>query len=342
MLKASSPIIFASLVISGCANLDSIYRTHVFDEREPTSKSALIDSKQREILSRNGTVCPSPQADVMTAYAIELAGKTDLSEQAQAAIAAAAQTSAAYIGVRSRNIQFSRDQIYSLCVDRMNDTVDDGQFNFYKSRLHRYQMAMSAIEQLTDPSTVQPVILSSKGESESTLASKAEKSELKKIEQEQQKIEKNGGPKADGQNLTEDEKKKIEDLKKQAQELSEKIKAAEMVEVTGQSGGTPSTVSGTNRNQLNAETVKAVTKIALATLLTDDTGLYCMERFINIENNLLDRRENLLKARPGDYRDVVIDEAQLAEIKFCENVIYRQQGSLMKLHPELLKWVTED
>lgn len=316
------------LSLGGCANWDSIYRTHTFDLSQSVAKSAFIDSKQREIIAANYTVCPSPQADVMSAYAVELAGKADLPDSVKAELAAAAQSSAAYIGVRSRNIQFSRDQIYSLCIDRMNDVVDDGQYSFYKSRLHRYQVAMSAIEQLTDPAIAPLVTLGSSGSAGTSAVLQGYQAELDKLQQDKQKIEKSGGPKSDGQNLTAEEATKLKGINKDIVDLQVKIRTSSSQAVSGQSSGVAPVVSGRQGNPTN-ETVQAVTKIVVSTLLTDDSALLCVERLVNIEN-----QANKLSGRG-------LNAAENAEVEYCRKVLSGQGQPLMKLDPKILDWVVK-
>lgn len=332
IIKPNTVLLLFGMTMSGCANMDSIYRTHTFDLHRPVSESAFIDAKQREIIAGNFTVCPSPQGDIMMTYAAELAGKADISDKAKAELAMAAQSSAAYVGVRSRNIQFSRDQIYSLCIDRMNDAVDDGQYNFYKSRLHRYQMAMAAIEQLTDPATWQPVILSSQGAATLSGQTANDEDTLAALEKDKSKRVKTGGPNADGQNLTDEESKKIKDLDEQIKKLKETISASTSVAASSHSAGiiAPSTI---RQGSLSKATVEAVTKIVISTLLTDDSNLMCMERLINIENQINEAREQNGGRNPNP--------AEMAEIKYCTTVLEGRGTPLMKLSPELTTWITQ-
>lgn len=320
-------------VLHGCANMDAVYRTHTFDLSKNVSESAIIDAKQREILAANYTICPSPQADVMSAFALQMAGRADIPEKVRAEVVMAAQSSAAYIGVRSRNIQFSRDQSYGLCIDRMNDAVDDGQYNFYKSRLNRYQMAMAAIEQLTDPAITPPVILSSTGSAVSYGLTKAEQAKLDSDKLDKHKVEKNGGPKADGENLTDDEKAKIKAFDKSIAELEEKIRTSASLVVGGSSGGTAPSANSKQTGP-SKEVIDAVTKIAISTLLTDDSVLLCIERLINNENQIYDSQ-----SATGYRRD--LNGAEIAQLQYCKGVLAGNSTPLMKLHPDILKWVTE-
>mgnify|MGYP000270982568 CR=1 FL=1 len=324
---------------AGCANWDSIYRTHTFDLDNPVAKSAFVDLKQREIIAGNYTVCPSPLGDVMAAYAAELAGKADIPDKVKTEIAAAAQSSAAYIGIRSRNIQFSRDQLYSLCIDRMNDTVDDAQYNFYKARLHRYAMAMAGVEQLTDPVVAPPVVLGSSGSSNIHGIAQEDQAKLDTLKKEKEDIEKSGGPMKDGQSLTTEEKAQVKELEKNILEIEDKVRNAVSLSVRGQSGGNV----GNNATQQSGPTdkvVDAVKKIVISTLLTDDAPLMCVERLINIENSVAGKH-----VRVGDMSRYPreLNEAELAEVEYCRTVLSGAGNAspLMRLHPDLLKWVTQ-
>ncbi|SDF25696.1 hypothetical protein [Pseudomonas thivervalensis] len=181
------PLIMAALLLSGCnANWNSIYRTHDFQlpqiakERQ---KSVFIDINQRAIISGNDTICAEPSPDAMQAYAAQLAASGALSDRAKAELAAAVQTSAAYIGVRSKNIQLFRDEFYRLCEARMNDTLDDAQYNFFLARLQRYSVALAAVEELNQGAIAPAVYLASSG-SASVAGLAAQRQELTAVQSE--------------------------------------------------------------------------------------------------------------------------------------------------------------
>ena len=156
------------LLLSSCsANWNSIYRKHDFNvgsmSEGSVHESVFVDINQRAILSGNGTVCAEPSPDAMQAYAAELAASGSLNEKARGELAAAVQASAAYVGVRSKNIQLFRDEFFRLCEARMNDTLDDAQYNVLFARLQRYSVALAAIEELNQGGIAPAVILSSNG-----------------------------------------------------------------------------------------------------------------------------------------------------------------------------------
>lgn len=329
------------LSISGCANWNSIYRTHKFaiDDRSLNAESVILDIQQREILVGNGTICPAPSPDALAAYAAQLAAKGEVPSGAKGEVATAVQTSAAYVGVRSRNIQFFRDQLYSFCLDRMNDTLDDAQYNFYKSRLQRYAVALAAVEQLTDSTIAPPVVLGSQGEAAVSGNLDALRAKLDATNKDIEKIEKEGGPKADGKELTADETAKLKELKDNKKTTEASIRNATLLSASGQSSGQIGQTTEF-RNQPSNEVVKAVTKIVVTTLMTDDTPLLCLERLINIENRpiLTDRRSD------GSYTQTrpPIDAAQQVEVDYCKKVLLNASGEsnpIQTLDPKLKDWL---
>ncbi len=333
-----------SLTAACSANWNSIYRTHKFaiDERSKDAESIIVDIQQREVVVGNGTICPAPSPDALAAYAAQLAAKGEVPNGAKGEVAAAVQTSAAYVGVRSRNIQFFRDQLYSFCLDRMNDTLDDAQYNFYKSRLQRYAVALAAVEQLTDSTIAPPVTLGSHGAASVSGNLDALNSELEKFKSEIKTIETSGGPAGDGQNLSAEEKARLKDLEGNKRRTEDHIFKSTLLSASGQSEGQIGQ-SSSSGGQGNAEAIKAVTKIVVSTLMTDDTPLLCMERLINIEN-----RPPIEVINPDGSREQrprPLDAAMSAEVEYCRRVLVSSTGDANPMHrldPELKQWLLSD
>lgn len=334
-----------SMLVTACsANWNSIYRTHKFaiDERSKDAESVIVDIQQREVLVGNGTICPAPSPDALAAYAAQLAAKGEVPSGAKGEIAAAVQTSAAYVGVRSRNIQFFRDQLYSFCLDRMNDTLDDAQYNFYKSRLQRYAVTLAAVEQLTDSAIAPPVVLGSNGGAAVSGNLDTLNARLQTITKEIEEIESSGGPNGDGQQLSDEEKARVKELTNSKKATEKQIYDSTLLSASGQSSGQIGQYSASNV-QGNSDAIKAVTKIVISTLMTDDTPLFCLERLINLENRPYEESNypdgTRLVRRPP------LDEAELVEVEYCKSVLMSSAGGanpMHKLDPELRQWLLSD
>jgi len=344
MVRYAIVTLAISLTAACSANWNSIYRTHKFaiDERSKDAESIIVDIQQREVLVGNGTICPAPSPDALAAYAAQLAAKGEVPNGAKGEIAAAVQTSAAYVGVRSRNIQFFRDQLYSFCLDRMNDTLDDAQYNFYKSRLQRYAVALAAVEQLTDSAIAPPVTLGSHGAASVSGNLDALNADLENIKNEINAVETTGGPAGDGQNLSAEEKAKLKNLKDNKVRTEDLIFNSTLLHASGQSEGHIGQGAAAG-GQRSAEVIKAVTKIVVSTLMTDDTPLLCMERLINLENRPL---QDVIypDGSRGQLRPP-LDQAGLAEVEYCKNVLISSVGDanpMQKLDPELKQWLLSD
>jgi hypothetical protein len=264
------------ILLAGCnANWNSIYRTHDFninrDEEKIPQKSVFIDIHQRAIISGNYTICAEPSPDAMQAYAAELAASGALDEKAKAELAAAVQTTAAYIGVRSKNIQLFRDGYYRLCEARLNDTLDDAQYNFFLSRLQRYSVALAAIEELNRSNITPAVILSTSGEA-SIAGLGAKEKELTEIKKELT-IAKDSAAKTS----SEEDKAKVVELTKKADTLQNEIDSGKRVAVTGKGSGEIASLTSTTSTS-NTDIAKATQEIITAALGYNDLPYMCLER----------------------------------------------------------------
>lgn len=160
----------ASLVmaaLTGCANLNSIYRPLALGE---TASAVAVDVKQRAIYSvprhvtsvngSNGAdirvICAEPSPDSLSAYSAS-GGLTNLLDSAsqagnvkdQAQAAFAAGEAAASIGLRTQSIQLLRDGLFSNCLAYLNAAVDGDQFYELQRRSQNFTLGLLAIEQLT-------------------------------------------------------------------------------------------------------------------------------------------------------------------------------------------------
>jgi len=145
--------LFIGLVLSGCANLNSVYRELNVDN----GTGAIIDIKQRAIFSsqrgegkdRQTMICAEPSPDSLSAYAAEFAAKGSVSGKETAGITSAVQEDASFVGLRTQSIQLLRDSLYRLCEGYMSGALDKQQYDILMRRYQRFMVALLAIEQLT-------------------------------------------------------------------------------------------------------------------------------------------------------------------------------------------------
>lgn len=186
-MKTALAVLVSSLLIGGCANLNSIYRT--FDVSN--GKSPMVDIRQRAILvapnktvteefdnNRNLTakkvreygmfVCAEPSPDAMASLAYELAAKGAIPEKASGELAFALQDSAAFTGIRTQSIQLLRDFGYRLCESHLSGAITSAQYDLLMRRYQKNTVALLAIEQLTGTVKAPPVVLTASGKAEAT------------------------------------------------------------------------------------------------------------------------------------------------------------------------------
>ena len=158
-----SAILLAVMVLTGCASLNSIHRTHDFK-----TGSAIIDAKQRAIIARedlkNGVlVCAEPSPDAMSAYAAELAGKVGVPNKVAAEFVGSFHEGSSFVGLRTQSIQLLRDESYRLCEAHMNGFISKEEYSILLRRQQRITVALLAIEQLTGAIRPPNISINTKG-----------------------------------------------------------------------------------------------------------------------------------------------------------------------------------
>lgn len=158
-----SMILLAVMVLTGCASLNSIHRTHDFKKG-----SAIIDAKQRVIIAREGLekgvlVCAEPSPDAMSAYAAELAGKVGVPDKVAAEFVGSFHEGSSFVGLRTQSIQLLRDESYRLCEANMNGFINKEEYSILLRRQQRITVALLAIEQLTGAIKPQNISINTKG-----------------------------------------------------------------------------------------------------------------------------------------------------------------------------------
>lgn len=313
-------LLVLTLLLSGCsANWNSIYRTHDFQlpqVAQGRQKSVFLDINQRAIISGNDTICAEPSPDAMQAYAAQLAASGTLSDRAKAELAAAVQTSAAYIGVRSKNIQLFRDEFYRLCEARMNDTLDDAQYNFFLARLQRYSVALAAVEELNQGAIAPAVYLASSG-SASVAGLAAQHQELSSIRSElvAAKKEATDSP-------SDAAKAKVTELSEQETKIKKAIDENRNNSVSGETSGK----IGTPINGASQITADATQKIITAVLTTNDLPYMCLERLNQYAKRNMNLNESDSWSQLPDGRIISkggrpLNEADRVIVSYCKSIL---------------------
>lgn len=186
-MKASNFFIvpLIATAVSGCGNWNSVYHTHDFSG----NNSALIDIKQRAILSSGKMTCAEPSPDALAAYAGELAAKADVAGKGGAQLAGAYQEAASFVGQRTQTIQLLRDQMFRLCEARMNNVISEDQYQMLLVRNQKFTVMLMSIEQITGGKSVPVVALTSKSSAELIGDLEADRRSLKEAEDKKKVLE---------------------------------------------------------------------------------------------------------------------------------------------------------
>lgn len=190
----------ASLLMVGCANQNSIYRTFDISKGE----SPMVDIRQRAVLvAPNKTVtekfdkdgkltdkttlekgmfvCAEPSPDAMASLAYELAAKGGVPEKASGELAFAMHDSAAFTGIRTQSIQLLRDFGYRLCESHLSGAITSAQYDLLMRRFQKNTVALLAIEQLAGTVKSPPIALTSGGKAEATKSLVEQRTEREKL-----------------------------------------------------------------------------------------------------------------------------------------------------------------
>lgn len=157
-----------AFAITGCANVNSIYRNLDLTGPGTGPEGVALDIKQRAILTNpraatkpgaqpTHVVCAEPSPDALSAYVASL-GATGLPLPSAVAGAAAqnplnvalttGETSGS-VGLRTQAIQLLRDQLFANCLTYMNGATTGDQYYALQRRSQNITLGLLAIEQLT-------------------------------------------------------------------------------------------------------------------------------------------------------------------------------------------------
>ncbi|WP_439550868.1 hypothetical protein [Falsiroseomonas sp.] len=183
-MRGATILPLALTFLSGCANLNSIYRAEDMAGRDGTvARTTLIDTEQRAIntilrrefvtrpdgnlhLDRNNqpvreayaTICAEKSPDTFSAQSGSLSGGLEL-PRATGTIAAALAESAASIALRTQLTQAQAELLYRICEAYANRAISGFEVHRQLRRFQNTMVALLAIEQLTGAVQVQNVAL---------------------------------------------------------------------------------------------------------------------------------------------------------------------------------------
>ncbi|SFK83023.1 hypothetical protein [Falsiroseomonas stagni] len=183
-MRGATILPLALMFLSGCANLNSIYRAEDMGGRDGTvARTTLIDTEQRAIntilrrefvtrpdgnlhLDRNNqpvreayaTICAEKSPDTFSAQSGSLSGGLEL-PRATGTIAAAFAESAASIALRTQLTQAQAELLYRICEAYANRAISGFEVHRQLRRFQNTMVALLAIEQLTGAVQVQNVAL---------------------------------------------------------------------------------------------------------------------------------------------------------------------------------------
>lgn len=164
-------LLLVGTLMSGCANLASIYRAQPLPEEMPHLVS--IDSKQRVVLSNPGRTaksgnsnivrfCAEPPPDVFTALATSLGAEASLrqstSPEAAAKLAFTLSENAATIE-RSQTVNILRETMYRNCERYLSGAISEEEFIVQAARDQQLIVQVLAVEQITGVARAQSTAL---------------------------------------------------------------------------------------------------------------------------------------------------------------------------------------
>jgi len=260
-----------------------------------------LDIQQRVILSAgpdknlSGSamkvkVCAEPSPDAMSSTAMEAAAKGGVPSQVSVELAVALQNSAAFVGLRTASIQLLRDFGYRLCEAYLSGAIDEGQYDLLMRRFQKNVVALLAIEQLTGAIKAPPVVLTSRGNAETSqslfdqqavrekVSEKIAVLEKEKKAKEDEKSAGNGTPPKELVAQIEEKQAEIDRRKKDLEAIDKGIANARGVLAGGETQASiqAGSSSGQPSSQTISEVATIVGQIAMAIIQSDDVVQLCL------------------------------------------------------------------
>lgn len=162
-LKTMIAVLFAALLLGGCAELNSIYRANTLPTNAPHIVS--IDAKQRVVLSNPNMAqgqatskaplmrfCAEPPPDVFTALASSLGAEASVSKSssmdAAVRLAATLSENAATVE-RTQTVNILREAMYRNCERYLSGAISEEEFIVQAARDQQLIVQVLAVEQIT-------------------------------------------------------------------------------------------------------------------------------------------------------------------------------------------------
>jgi hypothetical protein len=174
--------------VTACANVQTIDRSKQLPPQSETiqrgqqsekqwekalnqSGTAIhLDAQQRLVLATINGYCAEPSPDALAAYASSLGLGVSAPSQGAASLAAALQSSAGSIGLRTQSITLMRDGLYRMCEAANNGRMSNLEVAAFLRRSQDLTAVVLAIEQLTGAVSAQQIILSGKASADASAA----------------------------------------------------------------------------------------------------------------------------------------------------------------------------
>lgn len=205
-------VCIATALLGGCG---TTYSLKEFSPTKDGPKTALIDIKQRAILSGTRKIgsstatevitCAEPSPDALSSLASEIALETKVKDSLQATLGFSQQEAASFVGLRTQTIQLLRDGMYRLCEGYLSGALTQPDFAWLSRRYQRNMVALLTIEQLTRVAQVPTVAQASEGMASASRSAAAIQADLEEIDKMRTRLA--------------SEKKKIVDEKTEADKL---------------------------------------------------------------------------------------------------------------------------
>ncbi len=180
MRNLGTACILATVLLSGCANLNTISRVTDLPatpsegsggggQTGAGGKAIHLDAFQRLVIANgDGSTCAEPSPDGMAAYAAALGLSGSVPGSGAGSLSASAQQTAAMIGLRTQSITLMRDALFRLCEARaQRKGQSDVSETMLLQRSQDLTAVVVAVEQLTGAVMASQVLLGGSAGAES-------------------------------------------------------------------------------------------------------------------------------------------------------------------------------
>jgi hypothetical protein len=118
-------VMITLVALQGCANFNTLERKTWFPGKGNKDSLAIhLDAPQRVVLTDSfGYACAEPSPDALQAYASAVGASVASPASKAASVAAALNTGAGSIGLRTQSITLMRETLYRLCEAARNKSL---------------------------------------------------------------------------------------------------------------------------------------------------------------------------------------------------------------------------